>query len=465
MSQLLKNISYTSIGQFLNMIFAFILLPLAARYLGDEGFGKYSLASTLMFFVMLFSDLGLETLMTREFARKKKIAPKLISFAMGAKIGLLPFAITVMFLYLLFTSHDVETKQVILIFIGVGALGSFSQVMLSVFRGFEKMQYEASSNLFEKALLVVLSLFVFLNGFGVRTFATAFLIAAFIKMLLVVFLISQKFFKFKISFSLPKNVLLLRSSLFFGISVFLAMSYNRIDIIMLSSMKTMQEVAWYSAAYRLLNLTYIISSVLVTSFLPQLSQAVHEKQLLSSLFFKGVKLIALIAIPMVPFIYLLAREIVLVLFGSEYLGSIIAIRILVFAAFAQMFNSFFVGIFIATKKQNVITFLQIIALIINVGLNLILIPKYTYMGAAFTTIITEFFLLVAISYYTVKNLLIFSNKSVFFVLKVVGITCLSAAIILASSIVHMNMYLSTFTACIIYLFLIYKLGLYKVLTV
>ena len=182
----------------------------------------------------------------------------------------MPFAITVMFLYLLFTSHDVETKQVILIFIGVGALGSFSQVMLSVFRGFEKMQYEASSNLFEKALLVALSLFVFLSGFGVRTFATAFLIAAFIKMLLVVFLISQKFFKFKISFSLPKNVLLLRSSLFFGISVFLAMSYNRIDIIMLSSMKTMQEVAWClqtfeSNLYNLISFGHIIFTATFSS--------------------------------------------------------------------------------------------------------------------------------------------------------------------------------------------------------
>src|SRR3990172_12845352 len=149
MSRILKNVSFTTIGQFSNTLLAFVLLPFAAHYLDNDEFGKYSLGSTLMFFVNLVCDLGLETLLTREIAGKKRLSARLLSIALGAKTFLILFAVAFVMVFLLFTPYDYESRIVIIIFSVVGIVGSFSLTLSSVYRSHELMQYETLGNVLE----------------------------------------------------------------------------------------------------------------------------------------------------------------------------------------------------------------------------------------------------------------------------------------------------------------------------
>jgi len=127
--------------------------------------------------------------------------------------------------------------------------------------------------------------------------------------------------------------------------------------------------------------------------------------------------------------------IVLTFLGSKFEGSIISLRLLVFAAFAQMLNSFFVSLYAAINKQKKILYFQIFGLLINVILNFILIPMISYSGAAIATIVTEWSILILIIRWAVKNIFVTTTEwknLLRFVLKLLMSTLITGSIILVA---------------------------------
>ncbi len=389
MASLKKNISFTGISQFLYAILAFLLIPFVARYLGPEGLGLYSLAATIGFFVSLATDWGLSTLLTREVAQYKSLAARFFSYCTSIKfvLSLLSFLILLIYLYL--GDFGDVAIQTILIFTLASIISSFSQLVFSVFRAFEKMHYEALAVFIDKFLSVLLGITFLVLGFGIRVFITSFVIAAIIKFLYAVYILSKNFFLIKVRFNRKKSVVLLSVSITFGLSTFLAFCYNYIDILMLTEMTSMEAVGLYSGSYKFLNLTSMIPAVLATAFLPQLSRFAQNRQLLMQTFFKGCRYLCYIVLPLVPATFLLAGTIVFLVLGPEYEGSVGSLKILVVASMGQMFNTFFVPLYAAVNMQKKIVYFQIVGLCFNVLLNIILIPKFSFYGAAIATVLTE----------------------------------------------------------------------------
>ncbi|MBN1997994.1 flippase [candidate division KSB1 bacterium] len=396
MAQIHKNISFAGIGQFLYTILAFILIPFATRYLDNDGYGLYTLAATLGFFITMAGDLGLSTLLTREISKNRRPASRLFFCANGIKTATTPIAVGVLLIYLKLGGFDAIGIQAILIFALSSIFSAFTQAIFAVFRGFEKIQYETLGVFIDKLLSVTLGILFLVLEFDIRVFISSFLIAAVVKFALALFYLTRKFIPFGVTFNLTRSRVLLRTAVPFGISVFLAMCYNYLDIIMLSVMTNLKEVGLYSVSYKLLSLTTIIPTVLTTAFLPQLSIHFRDSKTLSALFLKGCTFLFIFSFPMIPFVFLLPKEIILLISGPGWDGSDIALQILVFAAFAQMLNSFFVPLYAAVNLQNKIVRYQIIGLVVNIVLNSILIPIISFRGAAIATVATEWIILVFI---------------------------------------------------------------------
>jgi O-antigen/teichoic acid export membrane protein len=102
-----------------------------------------------------------------------------------------------------------------------------------------------------------------------------------------------------------------------------------------------------------------------------------------------------LALPMAFFVTLWAKPIISLLFGAVFDPSVAALQILIWAA-AIMYITMVLGTaFIATNLQKLNMKLTFISVAINIGLNLLLIPKYSYYGASFATVATEGFGLVS----------------------------------------------------------------------
>lgn len=389
MSQLRKNISYSGISQFLYTVLAFILVPFAARYLDKQEYGIYSLAAAIGFFISLLSDFGLTTLMTRQVSRNKMIAPAFFAETIGLRFFLIIFSLLVFVPYLLLSHLNAVGLQSVIIFVVASLLGSFSQSTFGIFRGFEKMQFESISVFIEKALSVALGIMILLIGGDVRAFLLSFLFAGLIRLFYSYWVVHKRFFPITVSFHWRRSWILWAKATPFGISIFLAVCYNYIDVLMLSAMKTFEDVAIYSAGHRLLTLTGVMPTLLVNAFFPKLAIYHQDPPKLSHYFFKGCKLLLLFSLPMIPFINLFAKPIVAIVFGSTFSGSVWVVQVLAFAAFAQMLNTFFVPLFVSVNRQKKIVFFQLGGLMMNILLNAALIPHFTYKGATIATVATE----------------------------------------------------------------------------
>lgn len=99
---------------------------------------------------------------------------------------------------------------------------------------------------------------------------------------------------------------------------------------------------------------------------------------------------------------LLAKPIILLLYGTEYYPSVITLQILVWAIVFTFAGASYIQLLQSTNKQLIITKISLACLVMNVILNLILIPSYSYVGASFATIATEAVLNGYIIYVTYK---------------------------------------------------------------
>ncbi len=406
MAQIHKNIGFAGLGQFVYTLLAFALIPFASRYLGEAGFGIYSLATAIGFFVSLLTDLGMSTLLTREISKRRQLAAPIFSCFLGIKSVLVVVTIGLLLIYLKVGGIETIAFHTIIIFSISSIISSYTQNAFSVFRGFEKIQYETIAVSVDKLLSVIIGIFFLVSGFEIRIFISSFLIASIVKLLISFVILRKKFIRIKFKFNFKRSLPLLFAAIPFGISVLLAVCYNYFDILMLSVMTNFRDVGWYSGSYKFLNLTTLIPTVLSTAFLPQLSVNFNRNEKLTGLFLKGCQYLFIFSIPMIPVVLLQSRWLVLTFLGSKFEGSIISLRLLVFAAFAQMLNSFFVSLYAAVNKQKKILNFQIAGLLINVVLNFILIPLISYSGAAIATIITEWSILILIIRWAVKHIFV-----------------------------------------------------------
>ncbi|MBN1559555.1 flippase [candidate division KSB1 bacterium] len=389
MKQLYKNIGYTGLHQLIVTALAFILVPVATRYLGAHDYGVYTVATTIGFFVSLFADLGISTILTREISKRPKIAAKFFARVLSIKLLLTVLAVCALLIYLALANYTEKQSHVILIFSIAAVLGSFSTSAFGVFRGIEKMEYEAIGVSLDKFISVIVGIAILLCGLGVEYFIWSFVASGVVLFIFSFWALYRKFIHFEIKWHRRQAKIILFISIYLGISAFLSMIYNYMDILMLSKMGSMQDVGFYSAAHRVLMVTRIFPTILVTAFLPQLSAHHADYQKLANFFSEGVSYLFLIIFPLVPATVLLADPIIQFICGVDFMPAADALQILAFATAAQILNIFFVPLYIATNNEKKIVHFQLIGLYVNVVLNLILIPVISFKGAAIATVATE----------------------------------------------------------------------------
>ena len=309
MKQLHKNISFTALHQLFVTGLAFILVPVATRYLGAQDYGLYTLATTIGFFVGLLADLGTSTILTREIAKHPRIASRLFSTIITTKIILVLVAVAALLAYLKVARYDAQTTRVVLVFSISSVLGSFSLAAFGVFRGVQKMQYEAIGVSGDKLISVTIGIVLLLVGFGIDYFIWSFVVSSTALFLYAYGVIYKRILPFELRWRWSHSKILLGISMYLGVSAFLSMAYNYLDILMLSKMSNFEDIGYYSAAYRILMVTRIFPTILATAFLPQFSERRQESQTIAKLFGQGVSYLFMIIFPLVPATFVLADPI------------------------------------------------------------------------------------------------------------------------------------------------------------
>jgi O-antigen/teichoic acid export membrane protein len=174
---------------------------------------------------------------------------------------------------------------------------------------------------------------------------------------------------------------------FFGVSVFTAIGLN-LDTLLLLSMQGAAAVGIYAAAAKLVKVTSYFSRAFSDALYPVLSRqaASQDRKLLGETYGQSVKWITIIVVPFVVFSTVQSTHIMQMLYGADFVEGAVVFQILAWRAAIGFFTLFCGTALYALGRQRVVFNATGAGVIVSLMLYVILIPRYSYTGAAFATL-------------------------------------------------------------------------------
>jgi O-antigen/teichoic acid export membrane protein len=392
-----KNTGVLLVAQAASYILGFFYVMYAARYLSAAGFGilSFALAFTGIFGVL--ADLGLSSLTIREVARDKSLALKYLANVSLMKIILVAMTFSLIALTVNLMGYPEETITVVYLLGLYVVLVAFTQMFYSIFQAFERMEFQAIGQMLNAALILGGVIFAIKHGFSVIGFASLYVIAS-------VIALGYSFAVMKLKFSNPSSASAakvmefdwsfwkptIKKALPFFLSAALDLIAFRIATVMLSVMKGDEAVGWYSASFQLMQVVLFIPAAFLFALYPVVSRFyVSSEESLKFVYQKSFKYLALLGLPIAVGTTILADRIILGIFQEGFAPSIIALRVLIWTVPIGFLTQMFGTMLASINRQNLAAKIVLVYTIVNVVMNLVLIPRYGYVGASLVSVITS----------------------------------------------------------------------------
>ncbi|CAD6490168.1 MAG: Polysaccharide biosynthesis protein [Candidatus Argoarchaeum ethanivorans] len=400
-----KNTAALTLMSIVTMVLGLIFTVSLARYFGDAAFGKYSFALAFTALFAVFMDLGFNQLTIREVARDKRLAKKYMGNILVIKLFL-----SIIFFVFVVTAVNLmqypsDTKMIVYIFGASTILTSFGGLFRAVFHAFEKMEYDSLLTIIRQIVVVSIGLTLLFLGYNLLQVVSVYLIGGVVDIAFSSLVMVKKFAKpeFELDFAFWRSSF--TNAIPFGLTTIFVIIYVRIDTIMLSMMVGDAPVGWYNAAVTLvLGLTFI-PSVFLGAVFPVFSKFYTSSiNSLKNAYEKAFKYLFIILFPIAVGTTLLADKFILLIYGTQFIHSVIALQILIWWNVFGALNWLLGTVLLSINKQKLFAVSTGIGAIFNVIANLFFIPIMSYVGASIATIITEILLFVLLFYYVSTDL-------------------------------------------------------------
>jgi O-antigen/teichoic acid export membrane protein len=376
----------------LNIFAGLIVAAWVAKYLGPSIYGQLSFAIAFVAIFVPIVTLGLKEIMIRNIIRHpdQKYLILGTAFTMQFISGLIVLILS--YVLALIISPEDQLVQVLIAIITVSLVfRTFNLTLINWFESQLLSKYIVWARNIALIIISIVKIGLILLDASVVAFALAILVEILLIGIGLVFLYQfsgERIIRWRIKLQQAK--LLLQDSWPLIISGLAVAIYMKIDQIMLGKMASSEALGIYSAAVKVSELWYFIPLALASSFFPSIIRS--RIYLTNEVFNKRIQaffdLMAgsayLIVIPLV----LIAPQLINILFGQEYAeaGKILQIHIWAYL---------FISIEVARRQwlmvENMTKFAMIATIIgagVNIGLNLVLIPKYEGLGSAWATLIS-----------------------------------------------------------------------------
>jgi len=386
-----KNTSWLFSEKVLRMIVGLFVGIWVARYLGPEKFGLFSYAQSFVGLFVAIATLGLDGIVIRELVKDENRRDSLIGTAfwlklMGAFTVLLILGFTVGFT----SSNDTNTNMLVIIIASATTFHSFNVIDM-YFQSKVMSKFVVYANIISLLLSSIVKVVLILKEAPLIAFAWAVIFDSFVLACgFVYFYIKNNSSLLKWKFDKTVALTLLKDSWPLILSGMVIAIYMKIDQVMIQEMLGSAEVGQYAAAVRLSETWYFIPMVITSSLFPSIINAKkHSESLYYERLQKLYDLMVWMAIAIAVPTLFLAKYVVALLYGVEYIQSA---GVLVIHIWAGVFV--FLGVaagkwFVAENLQLYSFYRTLSGAIINIALNYILIPIYGIYGAAFATLISQ----------------------------------------------------------------------------
>jgi O-antigen/teichoic acid export membrane protein len=383
-----KNTFWMAAGQIGSRLFRALIVIYSARILGAADYGVFSYVVGLAGFFTVLTDLGIKSTLTREISQKPEKSDDYFATTFWIKIGLLVLtSLLIIFVAPLFSK--IEAAKALIPFVALLTIfDAIREFASAYFRGKEKMELDALLIILTNVSITIFG-FIILNLFpNTKALTITYILSAGTGSILGIYILKNKFTKIFKHFKKELIKPILQASLPIAFLGILGVFMLNIDVVMLGFYEGAKEIGFYSASQKIVNLLYVLPSILAISTFPTISKLISQKEekRANKLFERSLTLSLLIALPLSIGGVLLGEQLITFLYGMEYLPAAPAFMILIFTPLL-IFPGMLIGNYIfAHNKQKQIAPFVIAGALINVILNALFIPKWSVVGCAIATI-------------------------------------------------------------------------------
>lgn len=398
-----QNTSIQIFGKIVSTILGLLALAVMTRYLGAAGFGEYTTIFTFISFFAIIADLGL-TLVTVQMisdpqADENKILNNLLALRLLSAaifLGLGPIIV-------LFFPYNSSIKLGVLISAFSFLFVALNQIMTGIFQKRLTMNKSVWAEIISRvALLIGIVLIAYFNG-GLMAILWVSVLSSAISFG-IQFCLSRRFIHLKLEYDKKIWREIAKKSWPLAITIAFNLIYLKADTLILSLVKSSTEVGIYGSVYKIIDVLVTVPFMFAGIILPILTAdwIKKDKEHFQKVFQRSLDFMIILALPMVVGTQFIAKDIMVLIAGPEFAAAGEILKILILAAAIIFIGCMFSHAIIAVDKQKKIIGGYIFTSITALAGYLIFIPKYSYLGAAWTTIYSELAILLFAAYYAKK---------------------------------------------------------------
>lgn len=389
-----KNTMYLLSGSIGQKVLAFVYFAIVARRLGVAGTGQYFTALSFTIIFSIFVDLGLANVLIREVAKFPEKAEKLLASVLGIKVTLAVATVVATLL----TATILQYPPVIMMLIAMASVvmvfDAIHLVFYATMRGFQNLRYEAIGVLSGQIITVVVGLIFLFLRMPVQYLVVALCCGS---MWNVVWSGAVLYRKFGVRprFSFDRGLI----RFFIGVTIPFALAgifsrvYSYIDTVMLSKMVGDAAVGIYSVAYKITFAFQFLPMAFAAAMYPAMSDyAAHNHVKLAELYATVQKYLLLIVLPLSTGIFVLARQIIVLMYGASYLSATSTLQIIIFSLIFAFLYWPSGSLLNASDNQKKNTVVMGVTMLVNIIANLLFIPRFGPVGAAMSALLGNFLL-------------------------------------------------------------------------
>lgn len=393
-SNLTQKIAYNAFfsagARIIDMALALIIIRITAGYLKESGFGDYTIVMTFVYIFSVIADMGLYSIVVREISRDGADEEKIINNALTMRFVLGFFILGSAYFVGLLFPYSLPVKNGI----AVAALGfwllSNIQVLTGLFQKHLAVDRLAISEMAGRVIQLFFVWYFASNNYGFLYIVSSVFLGSVINFFLVLFFAS-KYVKIgpKFDFSFWKD--LLREAFPLAVSAILVLIYFKLDTIFLSVMKDSEAVGVYGLSYKIMENLIFFPAMIVGLTVPVMSKYIFtDRERFKSVAQRTMNFIIIAVVPAIFGVVMTSDKIIELLSSPDgFKDSPAVLNILMVALGFIFFGALFSNIIIVANMQKKLARIYFAGTVFNVATNFIFIPKYSYFGAAATTVATE----------------------------------------------------------------------------
>lgn len=461
-----KSIKYNFIFNLMrnlsSILFPMITLPYLSRVLEPDGIGKINFAEQFVAYFVILASLGIPLYGTREIAKVRDDREKLSEvfneiFIINIVTSIIAYG---MFFVFFITGDKLQKENLLFIIMSMNII--FITIGVDWFyQGIEKYDYITIRSIAVRTICLIL-MFCFVKTKEDYIVSAAITVAGNVGANFFNLINARKYIKYNIfkKYKFKKHLVPVLTIAF---STMAANVYLTLSTVMLGYMDKLnpdKAVGYYTISNKISTMIKTLIISLGVVLIPRLAYYIKNKMYeeYNRIAKKTVNFLFVIGVPTVIGLMILSKNVMIIFSGSKFIDAVPAMMVMTpVIIFATLSNFFGQQILYSNGQENKMLISVLAGAVLNIGMNIILIPAYSYIGAAISLLTTEIVVSVIRIYYGKKYVKFNLFDINFF--KIIIATIVMGSVVFAIQLLEIGVVLETVlsvvTGCTVYTVLLY----------